>query len=1488
MSYSINGKVYTDHALMDEVVYYTKIIMNSVILKNSTEADENETAESLEASDFLLAIDNGSMELSFFPLDANTLIKFGYSSDQVKLILDDRSQIPSSDKKALLKFCCDQYVANYVEMNNYYRTLNGLPYYDTTEYDVYVNRRDPRFEEEDITDIRFDLPIHEYSNDMINTLVSLGILDEIIESHPGKAYKYLKFLGSKKIDILTARKAANWDIIYIPNVEPLVLSRFKELYTVNREIYEFRTFQDAYKYSSEYYDEFMMITILCQTFADMVVDIPEWFIRRDVFDLRTCEYFLESQGVKFFKQIPLKYQIRIVKNLNKLIRFKSTNKNIEDILAIFGVEGTKVYKYYLFKKYLYTSHEQEIEPEPDHEWDMWDDMPFDCGYEDDYEGLMFVDHVDPDIDFGMEEEYDFGDEEYDSVLPDADQEFNFPLTIDPELELHKYDFGTYLLPSIDIHTVTVFDFNYEDETEEIDNSIPQRIYEFMNESESEIPPSEYTRWIEEQKEERRIVRDIYGNIYDLEFVKVPIGESYDDYIKDNKYRIDYDAMVEEGPYWDGEDIHALVRNKHLEKDFTIEGTKYMSLEYKVSMKEYLFQICYFMSMIFYGAFDTSKIEIPVPQIKENSLFGLTDLCILIYCLSEAYEQRSIKLKQPTIRTTAKPKFTKYYDFNGGMFFDGGEPDPIPEPEPEPEWEMEPIYDFGDEEFDDNIYDPLYGEMFDFGYNYTINPNYELHDYDFGNMIVTLVDFTEYELPTPDGFLVGSVYDFLDENYDEEPYPNYVGDCDDYDFRDEDDPEIPELEIVPNTRFYDFRSFNRYYIDYVEPPIPPEPEYVEHWWDNETRHPFEVEVFGGETDAFDAPVFKCDGGYGEYSEITQESYYEWMKNDHSNWFVPLPGRIYGYNLTVDLKKLEEEISTRHSAFGFEHGYTLADFGCDGFQTQTEFATIDEMLSVYRANAEAYHNLEEMMINGVESRDQYVTMNYVFNMLFTIPYDIEFYRLRSGELANSYDEILKERNYTLYRFYKDIMKEDDAETRIDNIRGVLNDIVNTLEYYIKSDDTKFVFYFVPTNSLASIVTYIGLMINFFKSWKVHFLDPKVSYELDDKRENKVGYADQITETKVKSWYLDNSVLRDTCTIKPKLYFEEYALNKEVIDFYSFYEECFTEIYDADGSYADADDYATIDLSQFLYIVGGNSLDVQQLTVHLSGGDSSLINLAVIAILDGGRAVDIKEWPPMDPGSYFSKDDLAKLIKFYDFNGGEFERDEEDPEDVKDASGPFVMVNGGSIASRRDVYDIDGGGSAEYDNYMDIDGLHCFGPNNGYDHPRANDFKLITYDVDGGIVSTANTLESKTIKTVLYDESLISQSVKHAFDEGELSSAGLIKESTNDIVIKHDGLYFGGDFASKDEYTIIKRQMQTERYTYLDELNAMLNRVMLFSDESYVNNYITGLFDGYFAVSNELLLGYKRNTVVYDLYNYTSNSVADLKKWFVELDLFSWSYL
>ena len=153
------------------------------------------------------------------------------------------------------------------------------------------------------------------------------------------------------------------------------------------------------------------------------------------------------------------------------------------------------------------------------------------------------------------------------------------------------------------------------------------------------------------------------------------------------------------------------------------------------------------------------------------------------------------------------------------------------------------------------------------------------------------------------------------------------------------------------------------------------------------------------------------------------------------------------------------------------------------------------------------------------------------------------------------LLQERDYTLYSYYEQLKAEEDPDTRKELVREVLNNLVDTLNYYISGDNLKYVLSFVSTNSFDSIMSYITLLINFFKSWKVHFLEPKSTYTLDDKKDNLMNNGDAIGEIRVGLWNHENLRSSDTAIIKPKYYFEEddndnMNHNAEVVDIASHY--------------------------------------------------------------------------------------------------------------------------------------------------------------------------------------------------------------------------------------------------------------------------------------------------------------------------------------------------
>ena len=267
-------------------------------------------------------------------------------------------------------------------------------------------------------------------------------------------------------------------------------------------------YSEAYKHRSDYYDNFMMIFLTIQTIIDLIIELPEYIIRRDVFDTRTCKYIFESNGVKYFDDIPLKYQIALVKNLNKLIKFKSTDKCIVDIISIFGVNNIEVFKYYIMK-------------------DRYLNKPSDLDYYN-----------------NQKEEQDY--------------------------------FGN---------------------TNRVENNDAN---------------------------------------YDLKFIKVPLLEQYDDYIRSDTNIYTYDSLTEDDRYWIGDKDKHIVKEDIKNLDFTILRSKYYSIEAVIDLTKRNFMMTYFMNILMYNTVDKSALLVNLPNISNVKKFDIVNVIITLFSLSYIY------------------------------------------------------------------------------------------------------------------------------------------------------------------------------------------------------------------------------------------------------------------------------------------------------------------------------------------------------------------------------------------------------------------------------------------------------------------------------------------------------------------------------------------------------------------------------------------------------------------------------------------------------------------------------------------------------------------------------------------------------------------------------------------------------------------------------------------------------------------------------------
>lgn len=339
-------KQVTDNPLLDQIIYECQtMIYGGVVFKNEEEANKCETLHTIQMSDRYADIIEGKTKFEFFEYGLDLLNQVPYLTNQDKILMArNNNLIPLAARDFLHELAKQKFLDNYEEPNNYYRKLNGLPN-DTV---AGIRLTDDLVAKLDVEEFDYGKYVHEMNAEEINILEMFGVLDDLKLRYPDQ--EYLNYLGERKINPYIARRLPNFSVLYLPSSDSLeVHNKFLECLERNRVFFLKTIYSEAYKFNSQYYDNFIIIMILLQSFADMITLAPEYIIRREVFDLRTIQYIFESQGCEFYPEIPLKYQKRLVQNLNNLIKYKSSTKNLLDIASLFGFEDIKLFKYYIMR-----------------------------------------------------------------------------------------------------------------------------------------------------------------------------------------------------------------------------------------------------------------------------------------------------------------------------------------------------------------------------------------------------------------------------------------------------------------------------------------------------------------------------------------------------------------------------------------------------------------------------------------------------------------------------------------------------------------------------------------------------------------------------------------------------------------------------------------------------------------------------------------------------------------------------------------------------------------------------------------------------------------------------------------------------------------------------------------------------------------------------------------------------------------------------------
>ena len=342
---------------------YTDLItiIQNCVIKYNAEAEKNETLEVRKYSDTYL--DALSKKDSFHRYEFSTAEynTIGiYDQSIIDFYLSNPYKVPSSLQLQLLDLRRKTIIETYEEPNNYYRMLNGLPNLEDKEF-IYINdallKEIPELEKFNLKKYGFDenIPIHQLSTKQhrryITILETLGVLDILIAHYPEK--EYIKYLGTKRIDIDIARRAKNFSLLYIPPVDKaIIISQFKLMYEQARTYFVNAIYIYEYRSIYEYYDNFIALCIMVMAIQQLFARTITLAIDREFFDDYMVQLLYSVYGVPYSSKLPYNLQRNIIQNLNLLIQNKATNKVIYDIAYLLGFHRVDIYKYYLVKDHV--------------------------------------------------------------------------------------------------------------------------------------------------------------------------------------------------------------------------------------------------------------------------------------------------------------------------------------------------------------------------------------------------------------------------------------------------------------------------------------------------------------------------------------------------------------------------------------------------------------------------------------------------------------------------------------------------------------------------------------------------------------------------------------------------------------------------------------------------------------------------------------------------------------------------------------------------------------------------------------------------------------------------------------------------------------------------------------------------------------------------------------------------------------------------------
>lgn len=565
-----------DKSQVESILNDIRAMVDNIIVKLSYQAEQYETAEIRREADRYVAayLERDTFNsYRYYPMDV--LAKAGITNlNDLTDYSQNRHNIPRNKRKAVLKAMRETVINEYVEMNDYYRELIGMPSVDTPESEwIYLTESEMKYYE--IDEVR---PIHDYPKE-IQLKLERDLIPNLIKLYPEKTY--LQHMGSKAVNLVRARNAKNFEIIFTDiNLDTVFMRAFFDTYDFAREYFMGIIYNKAFRDRYDLYDNYIGMHIMIMTVQRLVVDTIKMGIDRDFYDIISIQKLFNVYGIPFFEDLPLDYQRTIVKNVNMLIRAKSTDKVLYDIANTLFYERVRIYKYFLVRERRFDDNGEPI--------------------------YLYKEKT---LDEPPEKFYIKSDNKLTYELAVQGDQL---VTIECQVPYAPDEL--YMKDEVTGETFRLFMRNDElcaeptDDTEQIYYNV---VMYNENMDKFKLVMTDDKLQTEETEYNKVIVYD-YENMYDVYFQATDIMERNVISALETKYnRYDYDEVVKDDVYWwETEEL----KEELYGRDYTYIDTKYISITVMQNLTKMLYETSYYLNLII----DHKNTTVPMDQRIFNS------------------------------------------------------------------------------------------------------------------------------------------------------------------------------------------------------------------------------------------------------------------------------------------------------------------------------------------------------------------------------------------------------------------------------------------------------------------------------------------------------------------------------------------------------------------------------------------------------------------------------------------------------------------------------------------------------------------------------------------------------------------------------------------------------------------------------------------------------------------------------------------------------